>query len=191
MGGRYLECASKLHGNPISFIDRAATVSSTPAFGFTMLSNKRCPDISRHLYITPGRQTLPVFTHLFLVHVLVGHSFYMSLKILYVYGCFVWISVCTPPMVSVRRCQIPWDWSLRWVQATLGVGSGARVLEEQPVLFNVWTSSAGKVFICVLVEALLTGKHSSRSWHRNEQDKVLHSHLRCFVMNIFPDTGRK
>lgn len=116
MGGRYLECACKLHGNPISFIDRAATVSSTPAFGFTMLSNKRCPNISRHLYITPGRQILPVFAHLFFVHVLVGHSFYMSLKILYVYGCFVWISVCTPPMVSVRRCRIPWDWSLRWVK---------------------------------------------------------------------------
>lgn len=46
-------------------------------------------------------------------------------------------------------------------------------------------------FICSFVEALLTGKHSSRTWHRNEQDKVLHFHLSCFVINIFPDIERK
>lgn len=126
MGGRCLEFASKLRGNPIYFIDRAATLSpSTSASGLTMLSNKRCPNIRRHLYITRGRLILPVFAHLFFVHVLVGPSF---LHVFKKKSLCVWVfclDLCTytTPMVSIRKCQIPWDWSFRWLQATLGAGS--------------------------------------------------------------------
>lgn len=193
MGGRCLEFASKLHGNPVYFIDRAATLSpSTSASGLTMLSNKRCPNIRSHLYIAWGRQILPVFAHLFFVHALVGHSFlHVFKKSLCVWVFCLDLCVYTTPMVSIRRCQIPWDWSFRWLQATLGAGSWARVpwkssqcsLTSEPALLQ-------RSFICVLVEALLIGKHSSRTRHNNEQNKVLYFHLSCFVINILPDIER-
>lgn len=100
MGGRwsppfYLEDASELHGNPVYSLDRAATAPSPSAFGFTVLSNKGCSNSRRHLSITLGRQILPVFVHSFFVHWW-AIVFVCLLKSFMLYGCFVWIYVCTP-----------------------------------------------------------------------------------------------
>ena len=56
----------------------------------------------------------------FILCTLVGHCFCMPFKILYVVWVFCLdLCVYTTPLVSIRRCQISWDWSFQWFRAIM------------------------------------------------------------------------